>query len=118
MEVKPGHLDASSRDEIYEENCWVYTSGPQKKLKKTCKLNHSLNLFRITMPIGRTALKEWILTESQTNFCTTDHMEKRAGNRNRPPGLILDENAVYFGGSSATSTELHGIKTQNIALFT
>jgi hypothetical protein len=37
MEVKPGELGrqmkkaASSRNEIHEENCWVYTSGPQKK---------------------------------------------------------------------------------------
>jgi hypothetical protein len=37
MEMMSGHLErqmkkaASSRNEIYEENCWFYTSGPQKK---------------------------------------------------------------------------------------
>jgi hypothetical protein len=28
---------ASSRDEIYEENCWFYTSEPQKKIQKSLK---------------------------------------------------------------------------------
>jgi hypothetical protein len=31
------------------------------------------------MTIGKITLKEWILIESQTNFCTTDHMEKSLG---------------------------------------
>jgi hypothetical protein len=48
------------------------------KKKRTRKLNQSLKSLRIIVPIGRVTLKEWILTESQTNFCTTDYMEKEA----------------------------------------
>jgi hypothetical protein len=70
-----------------------------KKFKKIWKSNLFFNLSRIIGPIGRNILKEWIVAESQTTFWTTDHMEKKPRktvkkmewNRNRPLGLILDD---------------------------
>jgi hypothetical protein len=49
-----------------------------KLKKKNWNFKQFLNLFRIIGPIGRITLKEWSLTESQTTFWTTGHMEKEA----------------------------------------
>jgi hypothetical protein len=56
---------------------WTSKEMKKQKNKKTWKLNLSLNLFRISVPIGRSTLKEWILTESQTNFALQTTWKKK-----------------------------------------
>lgn len=80
-----------------------------------CKMNHNTLILFLKfkeleswpvskfiqnyVQIGRLTLKKWILTESQRNFRTTDHMEKKHRktvkkmdyNCKRHPGLICDE---------------------------
>jgi hypothetical protein len=95
----------------WEGYIWITECSKPCNLLSGCRLfrkhKPNLNLFRIIGPTERNIVKELILAESQTTFWTTDRMGKKPRktvkkmewNRNRPLGLILDdeeEDKPYF----------------------